>query len=214
MRSGQLQVRGRAIYPSAPDIYSESLCAFPKILRLTAALPDALCAELIAAARPRLSPSLVEHPNGRAIVNRSNRRSESAEFGGHCDGGELAAEVAVHLALSPDALLDPHVVRYGSGGFFKPHHDHGHVADSPVTRRAASFVCFLNDDFEGGELDFPLAGVRAAAARGDAIVFDNVDAERCRIDAALHAGRPVLSGEKWILVFWTSERLGANLWRS
>lgn len=45
-------------------------------------------------------------------------------------------------------ILDIMVLKYNKGGFYKTHTD-----DGPLTRRTLSIVIFLNDDYEGGELE-------------------------------------------------------------
>ena len=45
-------------------------------------------------------------------------------------------------------------------------------------QRIATFLIFLNEDFEGGETDFPKAGISHRRRKGDALFWANVDSLR------------------------------------
>ena len=72
-----------------------------------------------------------------------------------------------------------------------------------------TFLLYLNDGYEGGETDFPSAGLSFKASTGDALFFANVTREGRPDPLGLHAGRPPLSGEKWILSQWIRDRVPA-----
>jgi hypothetical protein len=57
-------------------------------------------------------------------------------------------------------------IRYGEGQHFMEHHDHGYSYNCTV-----SLVCYLNDDYEGGELSFRLQGLKIKPKAGDMYVF-------------------------------------------
>jgi len=58
------------------------------------------------------------------------------------------------------------VLRYGKGAQYRAHHDHG-----PGNRRVMSMVCFLNDDFSGGELEFPKFDLTIKPESGSCVLF-------------------------------------------
>ena len=87
-----------------------------------------------------------------------------------------------------------HLVRYGPGHYYREHTD---VADEEPYRYF-SFVCYLNDDFEGGHTAFPGLGHAVAPRRGKAVVFPS---------PYLHRAEPVTRGEKYVLVSWLTGRL-------
>lgn len=104
------------------------------------------------------------------------------------------------------------VVRYGPGGFFKPHHDslqdpysaenHPHFQNGG--HRDYTLLIALSDDYEGGETVFPDHGKRYKLRKGDAILFRNVNPQTGAL-INLHGGNPVRSGTKWIVNLWTHE---------
>jgi predicted 2-oxoglutarate/Fe(II)-dependent dioxygenase YbiX len=82
-----------------------------------------------------------------------------------------------------------HLVRYTRGNFYAPHTD----AALDVSDRYFTVLCYLNDDFEGGQTSFPLLGHSVEPRTGKAVIFPAT---------YLHSSEPVLSGEKYVLVTW------------
>ena len=74
-------------------------------------------------------------------------------------------------------------------------------------QRILTVLIYLNDNFEGGETGFKNLNFKTKAKPGDALVFYPLGKEGkyCH-PKALHAGLPVLRGEKWIANVWFRER--------
>jgi prolyl 4-hydroxylase len=109
-------------------------------------------------------------------------------------------------------LERPHIVKYNVGGEYQPHHDFFHpeqdyfkVQAERGGQRVRSFLIYLNDDFSGGETEFPDLGVKIEPKRGKAIVWKNVNEKGMPEYTSLHAGLPVIEGVKYILVIWVRE---------
>jgi hypothetical protein len=79
-------------------------------------------------------------------------------------------------------------IRYGEGQHFMEHHDHGYSYNCTV-----SIVCYLNDDYEGGELSFRLQGLKIKPKAGDMYVFPSNFMYP-------HVAEKVTSGVKYSLV--------------
>jgi prolyl 4-hydroxylase len=73
-------------------------------------------------------------------------------------------------------------------------------------QRAATFLVYLNDDYEGGETDFPRMNFRFKGNRGDALLFSNIDPAGAPDYDTVHAGLPPTTGEKWVLSQWIRTR--------
>jgi predicted 2-oxoglutarate/Fe(II)-dependent dioxygenase YbiX len=74
-----------------------------------------------------------------------------AEVEARLDG--VRAAVAAFFGSPLDGREGCGFVRYGSGGFYRPHRDRADVPSWPdAARRAVAVVLFLNGDFEGGLL--------------------------------------------------------------
>jgi prolyl 4-hydroxylase len=65
--------------------------------------------------------------------------------------------------------------------------------------RIMTFLAYLNDDYEGGETEFPRLGVRHKGRRGEGLYFINALPDGKPDRRSWHAGRPPVRGEKWIL---------------
>ena len=73
-------------------------------------------------------------------------------------------------------------------------------------QRVATALVYLNDDYEGGDTEFPRIGLRFRGACGDALMFDNVRPSGALDYDTLHAGLPPNSGEKWLFSQWVRDR--------
>ena len=81
------------------------------------------------------------------------------------------------------------ILKYGPADHYVPHQDSGPGLES----RYLSVVCYLNDNFAGGETSFPGCGYTAKPTTGRAIIFPS---------HYLHGSVPVVSGEKFVIVSW------------
>ena len=86
------------------------------------------------------------------------------------------------------------LLRYQQGEEYKPHYDGG-----TGMGRAISALVYLNDDYEGGEIEFLNFGVTIKPQPGMMILFPSNYAYR-------HKAHPVVSGTKYALVTWLRDR--------
>lgn len=93
------------------------------------------------------------------------------------------------------------ILRYRPGQQYRPHHDAGAQA-----ARHWTALIWLNDDYEGGETDFPDVGMRVKGAVGDLLLFHNVTEGGMPDERMMHAGLPVTSGVKWLASRWIRGR--------
>lgn len=91
------------------------------------------------------------------------------------------------------------VVRYKAGGYYKPHQD---AFDNEENMRVYTFILALNDGYRGGETVFPNINKSYTLKAGDALFFDTLDNYNLMTARALHGGKPVKSGDKWICNLW------------
>lgn len=69
--------------------------------------------------------------------------------------------------------------------------------------RYATFIFYLNDNFTGGETEFPKRNIRASPKTGKAVLFFNLNDDNTnRRDKSFHAGLPPNTGEKWMCNKW------------
>lgn len=114
----------------------------------------------------------------------------------------------------PMANAEPLVLlRYQPGEEYRPHRDYlppstpGNtpMLDQPGQRVHTVFTYLASVD-EGGETDFPMLGARIAPVRGNAVHFINLYPNGEPDPRTLHAGLPVVRGEKWLATLWTRQR--------
>jgi hypothetical protein len=200
---------------SFPD--RASLSESPRIRTMERfATPDE-CRWLIERAQARLRPATIITSDGTQALDpaRSNTGTEFQVLDMDVVLEVVRARIAAATRL-PVPLFEPtQVLRYEVGQEFKPHHDFldpGNLAYGDQARfgqRIATFLIYLNEEFEGGETDFPKVEVRYRGRTGDAIFFANVDGGGKPDPLTLHAGLPPTSGEKWILSQWIRDRAGS-----
>ena len=104
------------------------------------------------------------------------------------------------------------VAKYNAGDMFTSHYDpcipENHSEKFCESEnfyagtRIMTLLVYLNDDFTGGETDFPAIQFTVRPKRGKAILFWNTDANETLHEEALHRGKTVLSGEKYICTIW------------
>jgi hypothetical protein len=101
------------------------------------------------------------------------------------------------------------VLRYRVGEEFRPHVDYFNESGAGVYRslsgggqRAQTVLVYLNDDYVGGGTRFPRLHLDIKPHRGDLLHFHNLDADGQGHRDTLHAGTPVVAGEKWLLSQW------------
>jgi prolyl 4-hydroxylase len=66
-------------------------------------------------------------------------------------------------------------------------------------QRIVTFLVYLNDDYGGGQTEFPRLGVRHKGSSGEGFFFVNAFADGRPDVRTLHAGRAPSSGQKWIV---------------
>jgi len=86
------------------------------------------------------------------------------------------------------------MLRYRTGQEYKPHSD-----GDTGSGRAVSAICYLNNDYEGGYVEFTNFGVKIKPEPGMLLLFPSNYAYE-------HIAHPVVSGTKYALVTWLHDR--------
>jgi predicted 2-oxoglutarate/Fe(II)-dependent dioxygenase YbiX len=134
-------------------------------------------------------------------IDKTMRDSETAWLDLEDPVVNRVAERCVSLTDRPLKNCEKlQVLRYGSGGFYKPHQDT--FSDTEGNKRMYTIILALNDDYEGGETVFPNLRRKYKLNKGDALFFHTLDNYELMTYKALHGGLPVKSGEKWICNLW------------
>lgn len=181
----------------------------PDIRLFPAFLNDEVCAWLIERSRSRLVRARVYDAGSKADVVSETRTNTSAGF-------NLVETDLVHLMVQARIsgasglplvnMEGATVLHYDVGEEIENHYDFVDPSIPDYEReiatrgeRVLTFLVYLNDDYEGGETDFPRLGVTHKGRRGEGLFFSNALPTGEPDSRSWHAGRPPLRGEKWIL---------------
>lgn len=166
-------------------------------------LPSAFCEQLIASFRQMTERHVVRGKGWRAGLDASSwTELDVTPLADDAFKGFFYKKIDDYLALynqqfgltipvPASSLLDSlRIKRYvaGSGESFQPHFD----SLGEVSNRYMVFLWYLNDVDEGGETDFCDLGIKVNARAGRLLMFPPYWMYQ-------HAGRPPLSGDKYIL---------------
>jgi prolyl 4-hydroxylase len=199
---------------------ARTLSAAPVVQAVDGFLPAELCDWLVERARPRIAPATVNDPRSGVAERVDDVRSNS-QAGFRLDQRDFVltlvqARMAAASGFSSDGFEPPMVLHYAVGEQYRPHFDFfdtriaGQAENvARAGQRVATFLIYLSDDFDGGETDFPRLGIRYRGARGDALLFHNVDADGAPDPRTLHAGLAPARGEKWLFSQWIRQRRAA-----
>jgi hypothetical protein len=87
------------------------------------------------------------------------------------------------------------LLRYQFGQKYDAHYDGG-----SATKRAVSPILYINDNYEGGELEFVNFGLKIKPKAGSLYLFPATYAYR-------HIAHPVTSGTKYAIVTWLHDQV-------
>jgi prolyl 4-hydroxylase len=173
------------------------------------------CRTLIDLARPRLKPStIVDLDSGQDIVAAYRNsfgmffRLEETAFIARLD-----RRVSELMNLPVENGEGLQVLYYPTGAASAPHVDFLQITNeanrTSIARsgqRVSTMVTYLNDVPAGGETSFPELGWAITPHLGNAVYFEYCDSQGFVDWRSLHAGSPVLVGEKWVASKWMRQR--------
>ena len=116
-----------------------------------------------------------------------------------------------YLGIPKENYENLQVVNYKSTEKYDAHYDacdpKEEICKNDIQTRGglryATFIFYLNDNFTGGETEFPKRNIRAKPKTGKAVLFFNLnDNNTNRRDKSFHAGLPPNTGEKWMCNKW------------
>jgi prolyl 4-hydroxylase len=184
----------------------------PQVVVIGGLLTEEECDALIAAAQPRMQRSLIVQTSTGGDEESPDRTSRGMFF----ERGENPVVARVEERLSRlvgwpvDHGEGMQVLHYRCGAEYKPHYDY-FDPNEPGTptilrrggQRVATVVIYLNEPTAGGATVFPDAQFECLPVRGNAVFFNYSRPDPS--SGSLHAGAPVIEGEKWIATKWLRE---------
>jgi prolyl 4-hydroxylase len=189
--------------------------AQPAVVLLDKVLSDAECEQLIACAAPRLRPSTIVDPATGQDCESATRSSEGMFFrlGENALVERLDRRLSALMQLPVEHGEGLQVLRYPVGAQSMPHYDFlmptsdaNCASLSRSGQRVSTLIVYLNEVERGGETVFPECGLEVAPRRGSALYFEYCNEDGQLDPLSLHAGAPVVAGEKWIVTKWMRQR--------
>ncbi|KAM9319776.1 prolyl 4-hydroxylase subunit alpha-3 [Gastrophryne carolinensis] len=173
---------------------------------------DSEAEKIKALAAPWLQRSVVASGERQAMVEY--RISKSAWLKDNVD--PILKTIDVRIAAATGLNAKPpyaehlQVVNYGIGGHYEPHFDHATSRKSPLYRtntgnRMATFMIYLSSVDVGGSTSFIYANFSTPVVKNAAIFWWNLHRNGEGNEDTLHAGCPVLVGNKWVANKWIHE---------
>lgn len=187
----------------------ETLYDRPVIRRTDNAIPQELCDYIIGYAAPGLQPAAWFNPQSSQWEADPLRRCMTRIFL-PIDQPLTITAVTARMTAAADSAVGcselPTVLFYKPGQEYQPHLDvmPEEIAVSEVEaarggQRVKTAVLYLNDTYSGGEIHFMRADKSLTPKKGAILVYDNLLSDGTIDEQALHEGKPVTLGEKWVM---------------
>jgi prolyl 4-hydroxylase len=188
----------------------------PVIRSFTDFVSDEVCRWLIERARGRLERALVYEAVLKQTMAHPTRTNTAATFN-LLDTDFvcvlLQSRMAACLGKSIRYFEPMTVLHYAEGEQITEHFDFvdPNLPDYPQEiaqkgQRVVTFLVYLNDDYGGGETEFPRVGVSHKGQRREGLFFVNALPDGSADVRTLHAGRPPRHGEKWVVSQFVRDR--------
>jgi len=186
----------------------------PLVMTADAVLSREEAAELIALAKHRLQRAKVSFDAEYGITDGRSGQNCWLSYADYPlarrIGERIAALVGMPLA-NAEALQ---VLHYGPEQEYRAHYDAYDLSTARGQRccryggqRLLTALVYLNDVTEGGGTGFPRLKLEVQPAPGRMVLFQNTGDDNTRPHPdSLHAGMPVLKGEKWAFNIWFHAR--------
>ncbi len=175
-------------------------------------VPEAECRELVTWADEQVGDPMTVVDTTQKDASKERGRASTARITEEVALGDRAEQVhgwmerAIREHIEPAFQREiawfeaPDLMRYGPGGWFKRHADSEYFDEQrkcwvKILDREISLLIYLNGDFEGGELSFPVFNWNYRPRAGDLLFFPS--------DARFqHEAQAVTRGRRYALVSW------------
>ncbi|MBD8500332.1 2OG-Fe(II) oxygenase [Paenibacillus arenosi] len=171
----------------------------PLVVVLGNVLSDEECDELIEQSRERMQRSKIGEDRS---VNQI--RTSSGVF---CEESETVAKIEKRISQIMNIPIEHgdglQVLQYTPGQEYKPHYDYfADTSRASGNNRISTLVMYLNNVEEGGATTFPMLNLSVFPNKGTAVYFEYFYSNQELNESTLHAGTPVVKGEKWVATMW------------
>ncbi|XP_051963027.1 prolyl 4-hydroxylase subunit alpha-3 [Xyrauchen texanus] len=161
---------------------------------------------------PGLRRSVVASGVNQATAEYRISKSAWLKETTHAVVGKLDQRITMVTGLNvqPPYAEYLQVVNYGIGGHYEPHFDHATSDSSPLYKlktgnRVATFMLYLSSVEAGGCTAFIYANFSVPVVENAALFWWNLYRNGQGNQDTLHAGCPVIVGDKWVANKWVHE---------
>ena len=173
----------------------------PLVVVLGSVLDDEECEALI-----QLSKDLLQRSKIGSTKEVSDIRTSSGAFLTDVKNHILARvekRVSAIMGIPIEHGEGLHILNYKPGQEYKEHLDYfAPTSKAAKNNRISTLVLYLNDVEEGGTTFFPKLNLTVCPQKGMAVYFEYFYNDSILNELTLHAGAPVVKGEKWIATQW------------
>ena len=173
----------------------------PLVVVLGSVLDDEECETLI-----QLSKDLLQRSKIGSTKEVSDIRTSSGAFLTNVKSNILARvekRVSAIMGIPIEHGEGLHILNYKPGQEYKEHLDYfTPTSKAAKNNRISTLVLYLNDVEEGGTTFFPKLNLTVCPQKGMAVYFEYFYNDPILNELTLHAGTPVVKGEKWIATQW------------
>ena len=173
----------------------------PLVVVLGSVLDDEECEALI-----QLSKDLLQRSKIGSTKEVSDIRTSSGAFLTDVKNHILARvekRVSAIMGIPIEHGEGLHILNYKPGQEYKEHLDYfAPTSKAAKNNRISTLVLYLNDVEEGGTTFFPKLNLTVCPQKGMAVYFEYFYNDPILNELTLHAGAPVVKGEKWIATQW------------
>ena len=193
-----------------------NLCESPLVRHLPGLVSRDVCQWMIEHARPRLTRALVYDAVEDKSTANQTRTNTVALF--NVTNSDLVSvliqvQICANTGVSFRQLEPLSVLHYDVGEQIIEHFDFvdpdAPTFDQQVAeygQRKITFLLYLNEDYAGGETELPKIGISHKGQLGGGFYFVNIRGNDEPDLRTLHAGRPPIRGEKWVVSQWVRSR--------
>jgi len=196
----------RDIYSCLNKFDSDKIYEYPNFLS------DIECDKIIELSKKEVKRSKVITDESKEIVS-SVRTSSNTFLNNKMDLVliDINNKIQSLTGIKSKKYEDLQIVNYKPEQLYEAHwdacdpfHDKRCINDTKRGGlRFATFIIYLNDDFEEGETEFPLVNKKVKPEKGKAVLFFNLNDDLLkRKENSKHAGLPPKNGEKWMCNKW------------
>lgn len=182
----------------------------PLVMTLDNILTHDEASGLIELARERLDRARVSFDNAYGVTEGRSGQNCWLRYADYPLAKQVGDRIAKLAGIPLENAESLQVLHYGAEQEYRAHYDAYDLSTARGQRccryggqRLVTALVYLNTVEKGGGTAFPRLGLEVNPAPGRMVLFQNTDEDTSKPHkGSLHAGMPVLKGEKWAFNIW------------